>query len=143
MPSVLKILSSMLFRHCVQLSREAQRFRNLGNARYEARDLARRMDSARAAIERDEWEKTKVFKDPAEQLWAPFLLLACVPLAILFAQIPKDLNRIRNFLSPSSELTSAILLEDMQTERAIQEYRDSVNPNEADAFTKPELWGQL
>ena len=101
------------------------------------------MDTARAAIERDEWEKTRVFKDPAEQLWAPFLILACVPLAVLFAQVPKDLNRIKNFISPSSQLTSAILLEDMQTEFAIQEYRDSVHPNQADAFTKPELWGQM
>ena len=133
----------MLRRCGVVFSREVQRFRNLGNARYEARELARRMDTARAAIERDEWEKTKIFKDPAEQLWAPFLLLACVPLAVLFAQVPKDMNRIKNFLSPSSELTSAILLEDMQTEQAILEYRDSVHPNEADAFTKPELWGQL
>ena len=133
----------MLRRCGVVFSREVQRFRNLGNARYEARELARRMDTARAAIERDEWDKTKIFKDPAEQLWAPFLLLACVPLAVLFAQVPQDMNRIKNFLSPSSELTSAILLEDMQTEQAIQEYRDSVHPNEADAFTKPELWGQL
>jgi hypothetical protein len=125
------------------LSREAQRFRNLGNSRYEARDLSRRMDTARAAIERDEWEKTKVFKDPAEQLWAPFLLLACVPLAVLLAHLPQDLKRIKNFLSPSTQLTSAMLLEDMQTEEAIQEYRDSVDPNQADAFTKPELWGQL
>ena len=130
-------------RSLIILSREAQRFRNLGNARYEARDLARRMDTARAAIERDEWEKTRVFKDPAEQLWAPFLILACVPLAVLFAQVPKDLNRIKNFISPSSQLTSAILLEDMQTEFAIQEYRDSVHPNQADSFTKPELWGQM
>ena len=133
----------MFHRKWVLLSRELQRFRNLGNARYEARDLSRRMDTARAAIERDEWEKTKVFKDPAEQLWAPFLLLACVPLAVVFAHLPNDLNRIKLFLSPSNQLTSAMLLEDMQTEQAIQEYRDSVDPNQADAFTKPELWGQL
>ena len=115
----------------------------MGNARYEARELARRMDTARAAIEKDEWEKAKVFKDPAEQLWAPFLILACVPLAVVFAQVPTDLERLQNFLSPSSRLTSALLLEDMQTEEAIREYRDSVPKNHADAFTKPELWGQL
>ena len=124
------------------LSREAQRFRNLGVARYEARDLSRRMDLARAAIDRDEWEKAKVFKDPAEQLWFPFLILACVPLAVLCASVPNDLNRVKLFLSPSSRLTSAILVEDLQTEQAIQEYRDSVPVNDAEAFTKPELWGQ-
>jgi hypothetical protein len=132
----------MFVRTLSKLSREAQRFRNLGYARYEARDLARRFESAQAAIERDNWEKTKVFKDPAEQLWIPFLILACAPLAVLFASVPADICRIRNFLSPSSELTSAILVEDLETEHAIQEYRDSVDRNDGDAFTKPELWGQ-
>ena len=124
------------------LSREAQKFRNLGVARYEARELSRKMELARAAIDKDEWEKAKVFKDPAEQLWFPFLILACVPLAVLFANVPKDLNRIREFLSPSTGLTSALLVQDMQTEQAIQEYRDSLPADHADAFTKPELWGQ-
>lgn len=126
----------------MRLSREARRFRNMEMARYEARDLARRYAAAQAAIDRDNWEKTKVFKDPSEQLWIPFLLLACVPLAVLFASVPSDLARIRKFLSPSTELTMAVLVEDLETERAIQEYRDSVNANDADAFTKPELWGQ-
>lgn len=132
----------MLVRGLLRMSREAQRFRNLGHARYEARDLARRFEAAQAAIERDNWEKTKVFQDPAEQLWIPFLLLACVPLAVLFASVPADLSRIRNFLSPSAGLTSAVLVEDLETEHAIQMYRDSVDKNDADAFTKPELWGQ-
>ena len=118
------------------------RFRNLGHARYEARDLARRFEAAQAAIDRDNWEKTKVFKDPAEQLWIPFLLLACVPLAVLFASVPDEIARMRNFLSPQNELTSAVLLEDLETEHAIIEYRDSVDQNDAEAFTKPELWGQ-
>jgi hypothetical protein len=101
------------------------------------------MDNARAAIARYEWENTKVFKDPAEQLWVPFLILACIPLAVLFSQVPRDFQRLGNYLSSSSKLTSALLLEDLQTEEAIQEYRDSVPSNHADSFTKPELWGQL
>jgi hypothetical protein len=132
----------VLVRTIGRLSREARRFQNLGQARYEARDLARRYEAAQAAIDRDNWEKTKVFKDPADQLWIPFLLLACVPLAVLFANVPTDLGRLKNFLSPSSQLTSAVLVEDLQTEHAILEYRDSLDSNEADAFTKPELWGQ-
>ena len=132
----------MFVRSVFSLSREAMRFRNLGNARYEARDLARRFETAQAAIEKDNWDKTKVFKDPAEQLWIPFLLLACVPMAVLFAQVPHDVSRIRQFLSPSSVLTSAVLVEDLETEHAIMEYRDSVDSNDAEAFTKPELWGQ-
>ena len=124
------------------LSREARRFQNLGHARYEARELSRRFADAQAALQRDEWEKTKVFKDPSEQLWIPFLILACVPLAVLFANVPNELTRLRHFLSPSTQLTSVIMLEDMETERAIQEYRDSVDKDDADAFTKPELWGQ-
>ena len=124
------------------LSREARRFQNLGNARYEARDLSRRFHEAQAAIQRDEWEKAKVFKDPSEQLWIPFLILACVPMAVLFANAPNDLYRIKQFLSPTSRMTSAVLVEDMGTEQAIQEYRDSVDKNDAEAFTKPELWGQ-
>ena len=114
----------------------------MGHARYEARELARRFAEAQAAIQKDEWDKAKVFKDPSEQLWLPFLILACAPLAVLFANIPRDLQRIQQFLSPSARLTSAILVEDMETERAIQEHRDTVDKNDADAFTKPELWGQ-
>lgn len=132
----------MLRLHLRHLSREARRFQNLGHARYEARELSRRFADAQAAIQKDEWEKAKIFKDPSEQLWIPFLILACVPLAVLFANVPGDLTRIREFLSPSSHLTSVIMLEDMETEKAIQEYRDSVDKNDADAFTKPELWGQ-
>lgn len=131
-----------MFAGRVLLSREAQRFRNLGFARYEARNLARRFESAQAALDKQNWENTKVFKDPAEQLWIPFLLLACVPLAAAFANVPADLERVRKFLTPSSQLTSAILYEDLETEHAIQEYRDSVDKNDAEAFTKPELWGQ-
>ena len=131
----------MLTRSLTRLSREAQKFRNIGFARYEARDLSRRMDLAQAALNRDAWEQAKVFKDPAEQLWVPFLILACVPLAVLCASLPGELERVRSFLS-SGGLTSAVLVEDMQTERAILEYRDSVHPHDADAFTKPELWGQ-
>jgi hypothetical protein len=82
-----------------------------------------------------------VFKDPSEQLWLPFMVLACVPVAVIFASVPSDLARIRNFLSPSAQLTSVALFEDSETEKAIQEYRDSVDANEAEAFTKPELWG--
>ena len=132
----------MLIRSYRLLSREARRFQNLGHARYEARELARRFAEAQAAIQKDEWDKAKVFKDPSEQLWLPFLILACAPLAVLFANIPRDLQRIQQFLSPSARLTSAILVEDMETERAIQEHRDTVDKNDADAFTKPELWGQ-
>lgn len=132
----------MFSRFPVALSREAQRFRKLGIARYEARDLSRRMDAARAAITKADLEKNKVFEDPSDQLWLPFLILACVPLAVIFAQIPNDLGRITQFLSPSSRATSALLLEDYETERVIQEHRDSVPINEVDAFTKPELWGQ-
>jgi hypothetical protein len=124
------------------LSREAQRFRNLGFARYEARELARRFESAQSEIDKQNWEKAKVFKDPAEQLWIPFLILACIPLAAAFASIPADLNRLRRFLTSSSQLTSVIMYEDLKTERAIQEHRDSVDKHDADAFTKPELWGQ-
>jgi hypothetical protein len=111
-------------------------------ARYEARDLARRFEAAQAAIDRDNWEKTKVFKDPSEQLWIPFLILACVPLAVLFASVPQDIARIRSFLAPSSELTSAVLVEDLETEHAIIELRDSAPVHDAESFTKPELWGQ-
>jgi hypothetical protein len=123
-------------------SREARRFRNMEMARYEARDLARRFEAAQAAIDRDNWEKTKVFKDPSEQLWIPFLILACVPLAVLFASVPQDIARIRSFLAPSSELTSAVLVEDLETEHAIIELRDSAPVHDAESFTKPELWGQ-
>jgi hypothetical protein len=132
----------MLSRTSRLFSREAQRFRNLGVARYEARDLSRRMDAAKASIEKLEREKNKVFTDPADQLWFPFLLLACVPLAVFFAHIPRDIARITKYLSPSSRATSALLLEDYETDRVIQEYRDSVPSDEVDAFTKPELWGQ-
>ncbi len=132
----------MFCRIPLALSREAQRFRNLGLARYEARDLRRRMDAARAAISKAESEKNKVFADPSDQLWLPFLVLACVPLAVFFAQIPTDLSRLSRFLSPSSRATAALLLEDYETEKAIQEHRDSVPSNEIEAFTKPELWGQ-
>lgn len=131
----------MISRSRCALSREAQRFRNVGFARYEARDLTRRYEEAQASLDRAAWENTKVFKDPSEQLWLPFMILACVPLSVIFASLPSDLERIRKFLSPSAKLTSVALLEDLETERAIQEFRDSVNENEAEAFTKPELWG--
>lgn len=123
------------------LSREAQKFRNIGTARYEARELSRRMHIAQMAIQRDEWEKAKVFKDPSEQLWLPFIVLACVPLGVLFASVPHEIARIVDFVK-SSETTGAVLLEDLNADIAIQEYRDSLPTNEADAFTKPELWGQ-
>ena len=133
----------MMNRTTSLLSREARRFQNLGFARYEARDLSRRFQHAQSAIEKDEWEKAKVFKDPAEQLWLPFLVLACIPLAVAFASVPNDIARIKQFLSPNARRTSAVLVEDLETERAIQEYRDSVDQHDGDAFTKPELWGQL
>ena len=130
-----------LRRSCALLSREAQRFRNVASARYEARDLSRRYHEAQAVLDRVAWDKAKLFKDPAESLWVPFLLLACVPLSVLFASIPSDLERISEFLSLSARKTSVALLEDLETERAIQEYRDSLDSRDAEAFTKPELWG--
>ena len=132
-----------MFRSVSLLSREARRFRNLGTARYEARDLARRMDIARMAVERDEWEKAKIFKDPAEQLWVPFLVLACFPIAVACAHLPGEVTKFTKFLNKSEKITNTILpFEDLETERVIQEYRDSIPENEADHFIKPELWGQ-
>lgn len=131
----------MLTTSCRCLSREARKFRNIGVARYEARELSRRMDIAQMAIQRDEWEKAKVFKDPSEQLWIPFIILGLAPLAVLCASLGKDWSRIRDFLSQTNA-TSAVLLDDLKGDVAVQEYRDSVHPDDADAFTKPELWGQ-
>ena len=131
-----------MIRSHVIFSREARKFRNMGVARYEARNLANRMDAAQMALQRDEWEKAKLFKDPSEQLWLPFMILSLAPLAVLVASFGKDLESFRAFFK-SKDLTTAVLLDDLKGDVDVQEYRDSVHPDEADAFTKPELWGQL